>query len=289
MCGHDPPNQRRSTTATDAPSARALWEAASPAGPAPMITKSKRAWRHGAGRSWRAGRARLSRRRPRCRRASYRRTAAVTETLRLSATPSIGSETAVTPAPVQASVSPSASEPRTSATGPRRSASVYGRSAPTRAANIADPAAREPGPDRGRLPAATGTANTVPSEARIAFGLNRSVRGSATTTASAPAASAERRTAPRLPGFSTPSSTTTSGSGAARPQVGRGRCPGCARSRRRPPSARRIPAGRGPRRSPARSPRRRNARPRRPSRHPRSARAPRRRPRRPARHPPAPA
>ena len=40
MCGQLPPNQRRSMTATDAPSSRALYAAASPAGPAPMITKS---------------------------------------------------------------------------------------------------------------------------------------------------------------------------------------------------------------------------------------------------------
>ena len=49
------------------------------------------------------------------------------------------------------------------------------------------------------------------------FGLNRSVRGDAAITASAPAPSALRRTAPTLPGFSTPSMTTTSGSsGSAR-------------------------------------------------------------------------
>ena len=41
MKGQLPPNQRRSTTATDAPRSRALNAAASPAGPAPMITKSK--------------------------------------------------------------------------------------------------------------------------------------------------------------------------------------------------------------------------------------------------------
>ena len=40
MNGQLPPNQRRSTMATLAPSSRALWAAASPAGPAPMITKS---------------------------------------------------------------------------------------------------------------------------------------------------------------------------------------------------------------------------------------------------------
>ena len=41
MCGQLPPNQRRSTIATVAPSSRALCAAASPAGPAPMMTKSK--------------------------------------------------------------------------------------------------------------------------------------------------------------------------------------------------------------------------------------------------------
>src|SRR6185436_4838961 len=41
MCGQLPPNQRRSTIATDAPRSRALNAAASPAGPAPMMTKSK--------------------------------------------------------------------------------------------------------------------------------------------------------------------------------------------------------------------------------------------------------
>ncbi len=41
MNGQLPPNQRRSTIAAVAPSSRALWAAASPAGPAPMITKSK--------------------------------------------------------------------------------------------------------------------------------------------------------------------------------------------------------------------------------------------------------
>ena len=45
----------------------------------------------------------------------------------------------------------------------------------------------------------------VPALARMAFGLNRSVRGEAAITASAPAPSAERRIAPRLPGFSTAS------------------------------------------------------------------------------------
>ena len=70
--------------------------------------------------------------------------------------------------------------------------------------------------------AASGTVKTVPALARMTFGLNRSVRGDAAITASAPAPSALRRTAPTLPGFSTRSRTTMRGSD--------GRC--CSRSAR---------------------------------------------------------
>ena len=59
--------------------------------------------------------------------------------------------------------------------------------------------------------AATGSEKIVPRLARITLGLNRSVRGSATTRAETPAPSALRSTAPTLPGFSTPSNTATSG------------------------------------------------------------------------------
>ena len=51
----------------------------------------------------------------------------------------------------------------------------------------------------------------VPRLARIALGLKGSVRGSASTTASNPAASALRSTAPTLPGFSTSSKMAISG------------------------------------------------------------------------------
>ena len=61
---------------------------------------------------------------PRWRRASYRRTAAAIDTLRLSATPSIGSRTGTTPSSVQAPVRPAASLPSTIARGPRMSTSV---------------------------------------------------------------------------------------------------------------------------------------------------------------------
>ena len=60
---------------------------------------------------------------------------------------------------------------------------------------------------------ATGTENTVPLLARTTLGLPQSVTGSAATTAATPAASAVRSMAPRLPGFSMPSQTRTSGSG----------------------------------------------------------------------------
>ena len=50
--------------------------------------------------------------------------AAVTDTLRLSATPSIGRRTGSIPSPVQAADRPSASAPSAIASGPVRSASV---------------------------------------------------------------------------------------------------------------------------------------------------------------------
>ena len=59
--------------------------------------------------------------------------------------------------------------------------------------------------------AAIGTANTVPLLARTTFGLPQSATGEAAITASTPAASAVRSMAPRLPGFSTASQTSTTG------------------------------------------------------------------------------
>ena len=56
-----------------------------------------------------------------------------------------------------------------------------------------------------------GTVNTAPIELRIRLGFHKSVNASHTTTASAPAASALRRIAPKLPGFSTRSTTTIKG------------------------------------------------------------------------------
>ena len=192
---------RLSTTATDAPSARALCAAASPAGPAPMTTKSnvgievmvpgRAGVAAGVSARWR--------------RASYSRTAAVIETLRLSATPSIGRRDRRDPV-----AGPGVREARRLASRGRARPGRGGRPrcTATRAADAGGEHARcrarraRRGPPRSCRPRPA-RAKIVPSEARIAFGLNRSVRGSATITASAPAASADRSTAPRLPGFST--------------------------------------------------------------------------------------
>ena len=59
--------------------------------------------------------------------------------------------------------------------------------------------------------ARTGIAKIAPRLARIALGLYKSDWLSARTTASTPAPSALRRTAPTFPGFSMPSSTAISG------------------------------------------------------------------------------
>ena len=59
--------------------------------------------------------------------------------------------------------------------------------------------------------AAVRTVKIPPMLERIRLGLYMSVSGSQTITASTPAASALLRIAPRLPGFSTDSRTTTSG------------------------------------------------------------------------------
>ena len=54
-----------------------------------------------------------------------------------------------------------------------------------------------------------GSVNTAPVDARIALGFHGSKFGPATSSASAPAASAVRAIAPRLPGFSMPTATST--------------------------------------------------------------------------------
>ena len=65
---------------------------------------------------------------------------------------------------------------------------VAARSASTRAATIRMPLLAEPGQDVGRGGRGERHGEDVPALARIAFGLNRSVRGEAAITASAPGA-----------------------------------------------------------------------------------------------------
>ena len=111
----------------------------------------------------------------------------------------------------QAAGRPRDSEPTAIAVGPVRSAAVSGTSpsgaAATRASECSSSQA-----NTSAVPAeATGTENTVPLLARTTLGFAQSVTGSAAITAVTPAASAVRRIAPRLPGFSTPSQISTSG------------------------------------------------------------------------------
>src|SRR5688572_29374170 len=56
-----------------------------------------------------------------------------------------------------------------------------------------------------------GTVKTAPLLARITLGFHKSTRGSQTSKASTCAASAVRKIAPKLPGFSTDSATITNG------------------------------------------------------------------------------
>ena len=64
------------------------------------------------------------------------------------------------------------------------------------------------------------TIASAPRDDRSTFGLKTSVPGAQSSRAATPAPSQTRRIAPRLPGFSTPSSTTSSGS-ACRVRVSR--------------------------------------------------------------------
>ena len=74
-----------------------------------------------------------------------------------------------------------------------------------------EPGAREPVEDLAVGAAATGTAKTVALLARMTLGLPQSATGDAAITASTPTASAVRSIAPRLPGFSIASHTSTNG------------------------------------------------------------------------------
>ena len=132
-------------------------------------------------------------------------------TFRESARPNIGMRTRVSARASQSAGRPPASEPTTIAVGPDRSASVSSTSPSGAAAISASDRAAIQARTSAEDAEATGTEKTVPLLARTTFGLPQSVAGSAAITAATPAASAVRRIAPRLPGFSTPSQTKTSG------------------------------------------------------------------------------
>ena len=134
------------------------------------------------------------------------------DAFRLSARPSMGMRTEVTPSPRQASLRPVASAPMTTATPARRSAASYSTVPSVRAATMPMPCPRRNVTASAVVETARGRLKTVPRLARMTLAFQTSTTGSATMMPSAPAPSAERRMAPRLPGFSMPSMTTTSGS-----------------------------------------------------------------------------
>ena len=83
------------------------------------------------------------------------------------------------------------------------------RCAPRRGARRCRAVAARPRRRRRASAGTTGTWNSAPADARTTFGLNGSTEPGVSTTASAPAASAERMIVPRLPGSARRSATTT--------------------------------------------------------------------------------
>ena len=123
------------------------------------------------------------------------------------------------------SADPWASLPMTMAMGPTRSASCGACPRCDEVPTSASPAAATSSSVRRRRP---GTWNSAPAEARTTFGLNTSTEPGVTITASTPAASAERRIVPTLPGSARRSATTTK---AAAPSVSGDRRPAARRPR----------------------------------------------------------
>ena len=158
----------------------------------------------------------------------------MTDTLRLSAMPGIGRSDRldVRPGPgVGQAVGLRAQDDRER---PGQVGVGVGRGRVDPGGDDPDAAVAQPGEDVALRRRGERHAKTVPALARMAFGLNRSVRGDAAMTASRPAPSALRRTAPTLPGFSTPSTTTMSGVGRQAPGRSSARA-GSGRRRRGPP------------------------------------------------------
>ncbi len=109
------------------------------------------------------------------------------------------------------SLRPSFSEPSKSALGPRQSTSQKVFVAAGEVASERTPLDCIQATASAEEQTATGMENTAPWDDRTTFGLKRSVMGSQTIKASHPAESAVRSKAPRLPGFSTDSATSSKG------------------------------------------------------------------------------
>ena len=271
--GHEPPNQPPSAIATEAPSERALYAAASPAGPAPTIDEVEGVHAGHGHRSVKGCRATgdaalpvVAALAPRLVQEHGRGDRHVEAVAHAQHRQADGCTAGAGPRIA------SARRPRCPARSPRpaqvdvgvghrgvdaRRDDLHARGAPARSGTAA------------LEPAATGTAKIVPSDARMALGLNRSVRGSAAITASAPAriggaqhGAQVARASPRPParrasglsGRRSPASATSGMRTTATSALGRGR-------RRRGGPARRPRRARCPHRG-SRAPRPRRPRPR---------------------------
>lgn len=139
--------------------------------------------------------------------------AAAVATLRESDRPACGMKTRASADLSHSVPRPSFSEPMTIATEPLASTSQSGCAPSGVVASVRTFFSLSQAMVSADEATATGMEKAAPCEARITLGLKRSVTGSQTSKASQPAESAVRRSAPRLPGFSTASTTSNSGLG----------------------------------------------------------------------------
>ena len=166
MCGQLPPNQRRSTTATDAPSSRALNAAASPAGPAPMIDEVEPV--HASPPLARLGQAALAPRLVQQDRGGDRHVEAVGDAEHRQAD---GLDVGARPRARSDRPPPRRGRSRAARSGRRRCRAARRRRGPRRSGC---PRSRSQARTSPVGAAASGTAKTVPALARITFGLKRS-------------------------------------------------------------------------------------------------------------------
>src|ERR1039458_5331250 len=136
----------------------------------------------------------------RCRDASYNSTLAATAAFRLSTGPGQGIAIVASAFAIKSAGTPLPSFPITRATGPPNSASSAGFVPRAVVASTFTPASRNRSMLSSALAASSGTRNTLPADARTAFGFHALTVPGKLTTPVAPNASADRRIVPRFPG-----------------------------------------------------------------------------------------